>query len=284
MDSQIVSSPPKSLSTRRILHMNPLTGPIPTFDDGQCDLTDFAQASTPTESQVVQSPQTIAPVATAVTGPIPAFGVLGKKKKATGMGGAVKVENGSIKEEAKEVPKSILGSKTKPLTKLNVLLKCRRWLQIIEPFCWVVLPLLTVASVSMYFVMFVVLPVYLQPAVQSAGVLQMSDEVAEAFAPVLRFDTDGDNALSLEEFTTFVAGKIKESNQELPGSWRMSIHCVTRFLQLDANCDNRLSMEEIESNKYLVQVPGLRARDFPRWVCGILWGLAPPVVEVNFLK
>jgi len=76
----------------------------------QSDLTDFAQVSTPTESQIIQSPQTIAPVATAVTGPIPAFGVLGKKKKATGMGGAVKVENGSVKE-AKEVPKSMLEDK-----------------------------------------------------------------------------------------------------------------------------------------------------------------------------
>jgi ADP-ribosylation factor GTPase-activating protein 2/3 len=78
------------------------------------DLTDFANTSPPTEVQTPTSPQPVVASVTS-TAPTTSFGVLGKKKKpGVGMAGAVKVENGSVKE-ATVVPKSMLeDTETKP--------------------------------------------------------------------------------------------------------------------------------------------------------------------------
>jgi ADP-ribosylation factor GTPase-activating protein 2/3 len=69
------------------------------------DVTDFANTSPPEDICPTSPTSVSAPVAT--TAPT-SFGVLGKKKKpGAGMAGAVRVENGSVKE-AVNVPKSML--------------------------------------------------------------------------------------------------------------------------------------------------------------------------------
>eukprot|EP00760_Papus_ankaliazontas_P005079 PhM_4_TR12382/c0_g1_i1/m.61646 len=125
------------------------------------------------------------------------------------------------------------------------------------------------------------------PTSSTASVLQLSERQAEGFAPVLRYDLDGDNALSHEEFGEFVLAQMihahKDPGTSFIGRWLLRIHVTTRFLQLDVDGDNRLSMSEIEANKN-PDLPDLKAAHFSRWVAGVLWGLQPPQLDVNFLK
>eukprot|EP00759_Apiculatamorpha_spiralis_P008377 PhF_6_TR15422/c0_g1_i1/m.23916 len=153
----------------------------------------------------------------------------------------------------------------------------------LERFIWSAFPFLILLSFGISIFALIALPAWFAPSSTSgiAGVLQLSEDEAQAFSPILRYDIDGDNALSLEEFSNFVASQMKSHNT-MPHWFLFNLHTVTRFLQLDGDRDNRLSMPEIAKNKDAL--PGLSLYEFPRWVAGMLIGLQPPPIDVNFLK